>query len=156
MKGQGSVMQVMVGVLVVSVLLLFLFIVRTNTSQESISALGETAQTFRSRVVLNNLDAMTIKTHTGEKLELGEALSYTCSFSSGSGPEFIDNSHIENIVEEYLNQEFGEENYVLQVENCFLSINTGDFDQLEGEKRIGTSYVINLVNGETSRVVLYL
>lgn len=149
-------MQVMVGVLIVSVLLLFLFIIRTNTTQENISSMGRNEKTFRSRLILHNIDSMTIRTHTGRKMELGEALSYACSYTEGTGPDFIDNQNIEDLLERYLNQYFGEDNYVLETENCFISLNTGRFDSLEGDRRIGTEYVIDLANGETARVILYL
>ena len=154
MKGQGSVMQVMVGVLVVSVLLLFLFVIRANTTQESISAVGRSSQTFRSGLLLSNIDSMTIKTHTGNKMELGEALSYTCSYSSANTPDFIDNSNIRDMLKTYLDNYLGSENYVLEIENCFISI--GSIDSTGEERRIGTEYVINLANGETARMILYI
>ena len=154
MKGQGSVMQVMVGVLVVSVLLLFLFVIRANTTQESISAVGRSSQTFRSGLLLSNIDSMTIKTHTGNKMELGEALSYTCSYSSANTPDFIDNSNIRDMLKTYLDNYLGSGNYVLEIENCFISI--GSIDSTGEERRIGTEYVINLANGETARMILYI
>jgi len=154
MKGQGSVMQVMVGVLVVSVLLLFLFVIRANTTRESISAVGRSSQTFRSGLLLSNIDSMTIKTHTGNKMELGEALSYTCSYSSANTPDFIDNSNIRDMLKTYLDNYLGSGNYVLEIENCFISI--GSIDSTGEERRIGTEYVINLANGETARMILYI
>ena len=154
MKGQGSVMQVMVGVLVVSVLLLFLFVIQANTTQESISAVGQSSQTFRSGLLLSNIDSMTIRTHTGNRMELGEALSYACSYSSANTPDFIDNSNIRDKLRTYLDSYIGSGNYVLEIDNCFISV--GNLDSPDEERRIGTDYVINLANGETARMILYI
>ena len=114
-KGQGNMLHIIVGVLVVSTLALFLFVLQTTTTTEQIDTFTRRQQAFMAEIHLTNLVDSTYVTDDNTYIPMHTAISRLCDFDQMDTKTWMDNEHAKEYIESYLNETI-ETSYRLEME----------------------------------------
>ncbi len=113
-KGQANLMHIVVGVLVVSSLTLFLFVLRTTTTTDQIDTFTRRQRAFIAEVHLTNLKEATYVPDEDTYIPMFTALGRLCDFEDDKTVSWMDNDHAEEYIESYLNKTI-ETDYMLEI-----------------------------------------
>lgn len=102
-KGQGSLLHIIIGVLIVSSVALFLFILQTGTTTDLMDDFSRRRESFNNQIHLTNFMDATYVTEDGDKLGMLMVYRYLCSYSTPQTLSPIDNDEAEEFIERYFN-----------------------------------------------------
>lgn len=83
-KGQGSTLQVVAGIIIVSVLILVLFITQSTTSAETLEQSAQSSQVFRTNIYLGNTLATSYYLQNYDNLDMDVAISFWCKYGDNN------------------------------------------------------------------------